>query len=100
MEKVPARSPYKPRFCHQPDPLPGSRELGTYLGERLAEHNLVALRNEVSNSKCVSFDITRGETLVCLLSVSYLMIRRGLTISNKARCFLDLINSDNSFHCS
>jgi hypothetical protein len=37
-----------------------------YLGERLAEENLVALLDEVSDGKGVLEDITGSESLVCL----------------------------------
>ena len=38
----------------------------TYLGERLAEKDLVALLDKVSDGKGVLEDITGGESLVCL----------------------------------
>jgi hypothetical protein len=37
-----------------------------YLGERLAEHDLVTLLDKVSDGKSVSLNVARGETLVCL----------------------------------
>jgi hypothetical protein len=72
----------------------------TYLGERLAEHDLMTLSNEVSDGERISLNVSRSESLVCLL-VSALSFRgRVLTMSKRARCFFDLTNSDSSFHCS
>jgi len=39
---------------------------GIHLGERLAEKDLVALFDKVSDGKGVLENITRGESLVCL----------------------------------
>jgi hypothetical protein len=72
----------------------------TYLGERLAEHDLVTFSNKVSDGEGISLNVSRGESLVCLLVSALLRNARGLTISKRARCFLDLTNSDSSFHCS
>jgi len=97
MEKVPARSPYKPRFFHQLNR--GGREYA-YLGERLAEHDLVTFSNEVSDGESISLNVSGSESLVRLFVSALLRIARRLTISKRARCFFDLTNSDNSFHCS
>lgn len=67
MENVPARSPYNPRFCHQNSILTVLVVKGKYLGKRLAEHNLMTFRNEVSDCESVSLNVTRGEPLVCLI---------------------------------
>jgi hypothetical protein len=63
IEKVPARSPYKPRFYSSDKQ---TRRPDTYFGKGLAEHDLMTLGYKVSNSESVSLDVTRCETLVCL----------------------------------
>ena len=56
MEKVPARSPYKPRFCLLAFYL--VFVLGADLGEGLAKHDLMALRDKVSDSEGVPLNVT------------------------------------------
>jgi hypothetical protein len=63
IEKVPARSPYRPRFCSSDKQLV---KQDTYFGEGLAEHDLMTLGHEVSDSESVSLNVTRCEALVCL----------------------------------
>lgn len=56
MEKVPARSPYKPRFCLSAACLVFVWEAD--LSERLAKHNLVTFGDEVSDSEGVPLNVT------------------------------------------
>jgi len=56
MEKVPARSPYKPRFCLSASHLVLVWEAD--LGEGLAKHDLMTFGDEVSDSEGVPLNVT------------------------------------------
>jgi hypothetical protein len=59
IEKVPARSPYRPRFSSVSFVLTDeSVRAATYLCERLAQQDLVPLLDEVSRSEGVSIEVT------------------------------------------
>jgi hypothetical protein len=95
--------------------------LPTNLGERLAEKELVALLNKVSDGKRVLEDITRREALVSLNAASVkfscpeqaqsAQLAHELTeldnhgevertMSKNGKCFFSLTISESSFHCA
>jgi hypothetical protein len=79
------------------------------LGERLAEDDLVALGDKVSDGEGVVVGVARGESLVGLVRrVAKKRQFMGLwgekvlrrTMSKKGACFFSLMMLDSSFHCS